>query len=68
MAAKGGREMEFYGAGLGEALEDLREDALLLRLAVRGTEGVDPLTFRCMARLCDYLDQHVEDLRHILEK
>lgn len=49
---------------LREALQGLREDAALLRLALMGAEvSIDSLTLECLLRLTDYLDQHVDDLR-----
>ena len=49
---------------LREALQDLREDAALLRLALMGARvSIDSLTLDCLLRLSDYLNQHVDDLR-----
>ena len=49
---------------LREALQDLREDAALLRLALLGARvSIDRLTLDCLLRLSDYLNQHVDDLR-----
>ena len=50
-----------------ETLEDLQEDLFLLRMTLLGAEEVlEPLAFRCLLRLSDYLEQHVDDLRHQL--
>ena len=46
-----------------EALQDLQEDAALLRLSVLGPQGfMDELTRTCLLRLTDYLKQHVNDI------
>ena len=46
-----------------EALQDLQEDAALLRLSVLGAQGfMDELTRTCLLRLTDYLKQHVNDI------
>ena len=46
-----------------ETLQDLQEDAALLRLSILGTQAsVDELTRICLLRLTDYLDQHVNDI------
>jgi len=47
-----------------EVLQDLQEDAALLRLAVLGmARSTDKLTLSCLLRLSDYLNQHVNDIR-----
>ena len=46
-----------------ETLQDLREDASLLRLCILGLQdSVDELTRVCLLRLTDYLNQHVNDI------
>ena len=46
-----------------ETLQDLREDAALLHLALMGAQvSIDELTWTCLLRLSDYLDQHVKDI------
>lgn len=51
---------------LRDTLQDLREDAALLRLALMGAEAsMDRLTLDCLLRLSDYLNQHVDDLRSL---
>ena len=53
-----------YSECLQETLQDLREDAALLRLALLGARvSIDRLTLDCLLRLSDYLNQHVDDLR-----
>lgn len=49
---------------LRESLQDLQEDAQLLRLAILAAQdSMDALTHACLLRLCDYLAQHVSDVR-----
>ena len=46
-----------------ETLHELREDTMLLRMALRGVEAfADQLTRDCLMRLTDYLQQHVDDI------
>ena len=46
-----------------ETLQELREDAALLHLALMGAQvSIDELTWTCLLRLSDYLDQHVKDI------
>ena len=48
---------------LQESLNDLREDARLLQITLRGVRTpADELTMNCLIRLTDYLDQHVNDV------
>jgi len=48
---------------LQESLYDLRQDTRLLQLAIRGAaHTMDPLTWECLLRLTDYLQQHVNDV------
>lgn len=48
---------------LQETLQELQEDARLLRLALLGTQAfADKLTQDCLLRLSDYLDQHINDV------
>ena len=52
-----------------ETLQDLQEDAVLLRLSILGTANtVDELTRTCLLRLTDYLTQHVNDICVLCEK
>ena len=55
-----------YSECLRETLQDLREDAMLLVLALNGVRSsVDSLTLDCLLRLNDYLNQHMDDLRFL---
>ena len=46
-----------------ETLQDLQEDAALLRLSILSTKNaVDDLTRTCLLRLIDYLNQHIHDI------
>lgn len=48
---------------LQEALYDLKQDANLLQLAIRGSApDINALTFECLLRLMDYLQQHINDI------
>lgn len=52
-----------------ETLQDLQEDAALLRLAVLGmARSTDKLTLACLLRLSDYLNQHVNDIRILCDQ
>ena len=52
-----------------ETLQDLQEDAALLRLALLGiAHSTDKLTLACLLRLSDYLNQHVNDIRILCGK
>ena len=52
-----------YAECLQESLNDLREDARLLQIALRGVRApADELTMNCLLRLTDYLNQHVDDV------
>lgn len=52
-----------YSECLKETLQELKEDALLLDLALLGAqEFIDKLTLDCLLRLSDYLGQHVNDI------
>ena len=47
-----------YSEALRETLQELREDAMLIGLALLGTQGaVDKLTRDCLLRLADYLNR-----------
>lgn len=49
---------------LSDTLEELRQDILMLRLMLRGLEGrCEDLPLQCLARMGDYLDQHIRDVR-----
>ncbi len=50
-----------------EAMQDLREDAALLQLALLGAQAsVDRMTLSCLLRLNDYLKQHIQDVEMLL--
>lgn len=52
-----------YSECLEETLQELREDAMLLNLALLGAQvSIDELTHDCLLRLTDYLQQHVNDI------
>ena len=54
---------------LREALQELQEDAALLRLTLLGAQApADALTLSCLLRLSNYLDQHVGDIRVLCGK
>lgn len=58
-----------YSEALRETLQELREDAMLIGLALLGTQGsVDKLTRDCLLRLADYLNQHVNDIATLCRK
>lgn len=57
-----------YSEHLQETLQDLREDAALLNLALLGARvSIDELTLTCLLRLTDYLDQHIRDIWTLYE-
>lgn len=57
-----------YSKSLEDALEDLQEDAELIRIVLLGAgDAVDELTLRCMLRLSDYLKQHINDVEMLLK-
>ena len=57
-----------YSECLQETLQDLREDAALLNLALLGARvSIDDLTLACLLRLTDYLDQHIKDIWALYE-
>ena len=46
-----------------ETLCELKEDTAILRMVLMGAEGsVEQLTWDCLLRLTDYLEQHVDDI------
>lgn len=48
---------------LEETLQELRQDAKLLGLALMGSQvSIDDLTLDCLLRLADYLNQHINDI------
>ena len=52
-----------YSECLKETLQELREDAKLIDLALLGAQAsIDKLTLDCLLRLTDYLNQHVNDV------
>ena len=52
-----------YSECLKETLQELREDAMLLDMALLGCQvSIDKLTLDCLLRLTDYLQQHVNDI------
>lgn len=54
---------------LRETLQELQEDAALMRMALLGGQAaMDRLTFSCLLRLSDYLRQHVDDIRVLCGK
>lgn len=55
--------LEEHSECVQETLQDLREDAALLQLALLGAQAsIDELTLSCLLRLADYLKQHVDDI------
>ena len=58
-----------HSESLEETLQDLKEDAELIRIVLLGAQGsTDALTLRCILRLSDYLTQHGDDLNMLLKK
>ena len=46
-----------------EALQDLREDAVMLHAVLCNAKApVDQVTLACLLRLSDYLNQHIQDM------
>lgn len=57
-----------FSEQLKDALEDLSEDVELIRLTLLGAQGAaDKMTLRCLLRLSDYLEQHMQDIKMLME-
>lgn len=51
-----------------EAFQDLREDVALLQLVLLGAQAaIDRLTLSCLLRLSDYIKQHLQDVRMLVD-